>query len=247
LLERPTSLQASMTQPAPESDPEVLLETPRKQEIVPPIEEAAQPTAEQIERPDLPLDLMAPALTAEKAPLNFDLAENATTNSGVVAESKEEPKPEVQLAHAPLNFDLGDIVTRKNEPAAPASTGVTVSEVPAVDFDRMVEFKPATDNKLSQPAPGPEMSKPVATTSGGFDFGAINLELEPTAGAANGGKSKPSSSRSGNVEMDTKIELAAAYLGIGDKEGARELLEEVIQEGAPEQVEKAKEALAKIT
>ena len=55
------------------------------------------------------------------------------------------------------------------------------------------------------------------------------------------------SSRSGNVEMETKIELAAAYLGIGDKEGARELLDEVIQEGAPEQVEKAKEALAKIT
>ena len=41
--------------------------------------------------------------------------------------------------------------------------------------------------------------------------------------------------------------MAAAYLGIGDKEGARELLDEVIQEGAPEQVEKAKEALAKIT
>ena len=246
LLERPTSLQASMTQPSPESDPEVLLETPRKHETATPTGDKAQPTAVQIERPDLPLDLVAPPPVAEKAPLNFDLAEST------VVGSKEAAKSEVQQAHAPLNFDLGDFSPKKNEPPAPVTTGVTVSEVPAVDFDRMVEFKPASDNKPSQPAPETktdqaEPPKPVATSSGGFDFGGINLELDPATGAANGGKSKPSSSRSGNVEMETKIELAAAYLGIGDKEGARELLDEVIQEGAPEQVEKAKEALAKIT
>ena len=47
--------------------------------------------------------------------------------------------------------------------------------------------------------------------------------------------------------MDTKIELAAAYFGIGDKEGARELLEEVMQDGTPEQIQRAKESLAKFS
>lgn len=53
--------------------------------------------------------------------------------------------------------------------------------------------------------------------------------------------------RANDAEMNTKLDLADAYLGIGDKEGACELLEEVIQEGSGEVVERAKMALAKIS
>ena len=35
------------------------------------------------------------------------------------------------------------------------------------------------------------------------------------------------------MEMETKLDLAIAYQEIGDKEGARELLEEVIRGGNP--------------
>src|SRR5207245_358365 len=51
---------------------------------------------------------------------------------------------------------------------------------------------------------------------------------------------------SGNVEMGTKLDLAVAYQEIGDKEGARELLDEVIKGGTAEQSEKAKTMLAKL-
>ena len=51
---------------------------------------------------------------------------------------------------------------------------------------------------------------------------------------------------SNNAEMATKLDLAVAYQEIGDKEGARELLEEVIQGGVPEHSEKAKVLLAKM-
>jgi pilus assembly protein FimV len=51
---------------------------------------------------------------------------------------------------------------------------------------------------------------------------------------------------SNNAEMATKLDLAVAYQEIGDKEGARELLEEVIQGGASEHSEKAKELLVKL-
>ncbi|MNT78953.1 hypothetical protein D3C72_2182450 [compost metagenome] len=42
-----------------------------------------------------------------------------------------------------------------------------------------------------------------------------------------------------HMEMDTKLDLAIAYQEIGDKEGARELIDEVIKGGSEEQVAKA--------
>lgn len=47
--------------------------------------------------------------------------------------------------------------------------------------------------------------------------------------------------------VSTKIDLAKAYEDMGDLEGARELLQEVINEGTPAQKEKAQEILAKIS
>jgi FimV-like protein len=41
------------------------------------------------------------------------------------------------------------------------------------------------------------------------------------------------------MEMETKLDLAIAYQEIGDKEGARELLDEVIKGGSSDQVAKA--------
>jgi pilus assembly protein FimV len=44
-------------------------------------------------------------------------------------------------------------------------------------------------------------------------------------------------------EMATKLDLAAAYVEIGDKEGARELLEEVLSGGSADQQARAREML----
>ncbi len=51
---------------------------------------------------------------------------------------------------------------------------------------------------------------------------------------------------SNTAEMATKLDLALAYQEIGDKEGARELLDEVIKAGTDEQVEKAKAMMQKL-
>ncbi|MBR7748407.1 FimV family protein [Undibacterium sp. BYS107W] len=50
-----------------------------------------------------------------------------------------------------------------------------------------------------------------------------------------------------NAEMATKLDLAVAYREIGDKEGARELLDEVIKGGSSEQVDKAKKMLEELS
>ncbi|MDR0933958.1 MAG: hypothetical protein LBM56_02545 [Burkholderiaceae bacterium] len=46
-----------------------------------------------------------------------------------------------------------------------------------------------------------------------------------------------------NAEMAAKLELALAYMDMKDKEGARELLEEVIERGTPQQIIEAKQAM----
>ena len=48
-------------------------------------------------------------------------------------------------------------------------------------------------------------------------------------------------------EASTKLDLARAYMEMGDKEGAREILQEVVGEGGPEQQEDAKKLLATLS
>ena len=72
-----------------------------------------------------------------------------------------------------------------------------------------------------------------------LDLSSIGLDLEPAPAAASGDGMKWQ-------EMATKLDLASAYEEIGDKEGARELLEEVVRGGDTEQQKQARSMLAKI-
>ncbi|MEI2422635.1 FimV/HubP family polar landmark protein, partial [Arthrospira platensis SPKY2] len=47
-------------------------------------------------------------------------------------------------------------------------------------------------------------------------------------------------------EVDTKLDLARAYDEMGDKDGARELIEEVLKEGSPSQREAAQRLLDRL-
>ncbi len=49
-----------------------------------------------------------------------------------------------------------------------------------------------------------------------------------------------------NPERATKLDLAVPYKTIVDKEGARELLEEILKGGSGEQVQAAQALLAKL-
>ena len=48
------------------------------------------------------------------------------------------------------------------------------------------------------------------------------------------------------TEVDTKLELARAYEDMGDHEGARELLEEVLNEGNEAQQQAAREVMGRL-
>ena len=54
-------------------------------------------------------------------------------------------------------------------------------------------------------------------------------------------------SASESPDVDTKLDLVTAYIDMGDHEGARELLEEVMEEGGPTQREKAQKLLSSLS
>lgn len=85
-----------------------------------------------------------------------------------------------------------------------------------------------------------------------FDIGAIDLDL--SSGEPPSFDSEPASSAKADApvrdahweEVNTKLDLAKAYEEMGDLEGARELLQEVVAEGPDDLVEQARTLLPRV-
>jgi pilus assembly protein FimV len=175
---------------------------------------------------------MAPSAPAPKPNVDFDLESSASASSA--------PAP---------SFDL-DLDARK--PSAPAPD-LPVESSSSIDFDLPgAGAAPRVDVPVDQP----KEEKPA------FDFDLSGLELgggkpgasAPAAAAPSGGGGldladlslDSPSAESGGEAVGTKLELAKAYLEIGDKDGAREILTEVAKEGSSAQKEEAKKLIASL-
>ena len=97
--------------------------------------------------------------------------------------------------------------------------------------------KAADDSPTRATAP----AAPALADTGGLDFKLddLNLSLDATtkidAPAAAGGE------KDGHwYDVQTKFDLAKAYQEMGDKDGAKEILQEVLKEGDAEQKAQAK-------
>lgn len=101
-----------------------------------------------------------------------------------------------------------------------------------IDFDFDLGGTPA-----AAPAPAPA---PAASGGNGMDFdlSSISLDLPGETGAAGGGGATD--------DAATKLDLAKAYQEMGDKDGAKELLGEVLKEGSAAQQAEAQQLLASI-
>lgn len=109
-------------------------------------------------------------------------------------------------------------------------------ELPALDTQADSEPKPTAESGSSVPE---------------FDFSSISLDLEPRSEpqpSASQPAADASLSAGGDSpeELATKLELAVAYDEIGDKDGARELLQEVLRAGDASQKARAQELLGKL-
>ena len=90
---------------------------------------------------------------------------------------------------------------------------------------------------------GLDFSLDMGGDDSGLDFDAgddggldLNLDASDTADADIGG----------GDEVGTKLDLAKAYIDMGDPEGARSILDEVMDEGSSTQKEEAQSLLGQI-
>jgi pilus assembly protein FimV len=194
------------------------------------------------------MDFDSPAAAEDKA-AEADAEENPLAFDRAVAAA-----PAVDLADLAKEFDLPELPQSADAEPAPAASDDL--KHPLFDLDNMdfgIEPTPAAPSApVSEPAPAddefalPEMSvtPTAAPAMPAFDLGDLDLDLpgapnpepQPEVELAGAGSAAVSGD---HMEMETKLDLAIAYQEIGDKDGARELLEEVIKGGNSEQVSKA--------
>jgi pilus assembly protein FimV len=169
-----------------------------------------------------------PAAMTNAIDFNFD----ATTALHVPASPPAEPKHDSTLIMTPehqekaaalgMDFDIGGAALTE-----PAKAADETMALPALDADFKLD--------LGGDAP----AAPLAPE---FKFDDINVNLDDTpraaaAPAAGGAKDDHW------YDVQTKFDLAKAYQEMGDKDGAREILQEVIKEGDAAQQAEAKQLL----
>lgn len=196
---------------------------------------------------DLDIGTAEAASPAEAAPpaeavaLDFDLDLGAPEAAQAPAATPE-PEPKTEVAGLDINFDMPtkesappalDLPLAEEQSATPA---VAAADSGSIDF----EFDLGTPVAAEAPAAAVSLELPelaAAPAAAPLDLGGISLELEPPA-AASAGAEKPD-----NPEVATKMELAAAYEEMGDRDGARELYQEAVAEGSPAQQQAARAKL----
>lgn len=166
----------------------------------------------------------APVISIEAAPVAANPAEVAPVDAGssVAAEN--------------LDFDLDlDLDLDLDMPAASPTVAAATETQPEVsgeleDFDLDLLDNDSLDNELTNSAQD-LVEPPVAATAESRQATSVDGDLdlfEP------------------GQEMATQIELAEAYVDMGDAEGAREILDYVLQGGDEAQKESARQLLARL-
>jgi pilus assembly protein FimV len=193
---------------------------------------------------DFSLDDLPEAIEFEGSANEVVAEDEPATTSEMPAEPVERaaaavvPAAPEEIRDEPLTMDAPDLVN-------------TIVNPMGVDTEDM-DF----DVKLSDSV---FLGQPMAPSE--FDIGSINLDLSaepeesamaPAALPEPAGLPEAFEEAAPDVhdaqweEVNTKLDLAKAYEEMGDLEGARELLQEVLNEGSGELIEQAETILARI-
>ncbi len=178
--------------------------------------------------PDLDFDLGfgAPKTGDHGVDITLDSSSPSTVGGDIsfdldLADSKASAaaRPAASAPAANLDFNLG---------VAPPAVGAKPPDTGGFDFDLS-----GLDDKPAAPA----VQEQVKT--GALNLNEISLDLDAPAVAS------PSYEDDGSG-VSTKLELAKAYVEIGDKDGAREILQEVLREGTAAQQKEAQSVIASL-
>ena len=221
--------------------------------------------------PDLELDLAAPRAAAEPvAAPRESLIETAVAGLDEVQTPEQiEPFELPATVAAPFGEPLAGLEKpAASVPSAPPA-GMSADGLPSLDIDLDLDLPAkSVPPSSAETAAGRQPSAGAAEPSMDFDLDlaalenitqarpelaaadarglpSFDLDLEPVAVQADADPASAGGSARWQ-EMSTKLDLASAYEEIGDKEGARELLQEVISGGDGTQQQKARAMLSKI-
>ncbi|MNF51863.1 hypothetical protein D3C84_331930 [compost metagenome] len=139
----------------------------------------------------------------------------------------DQPKLDVaaQLGAFDDSFDLDDALT-EDDLKLPDDFDLSLEGDSS--FASELDDVNAELDRLSQSLEQPPLATPTFTAE---DAGADDLEFDYL---------------SGTDEAATKLDLAQAYIDMGDTDGARDILDEVLQEGDEKQRQEAKEMLSRL-
>lgn len=133
----------------------------------------------------------------------------------------------------------GDLELPDFEPASAGEEveSIELAEVPAEESSLDFDF-----NLDQEETPAPAKAKGVDAPA--LDLSDISLDM----GEPGSAKAAPTdlSDDFGSQEVSTKLDLARAYTDMGDVEGARDILQEALQEGNAEQQNVARKLLAEL-
>ncbi len=174
--------------------------------------------------------------------LEIDLTHD-NTESGSTAEIPAETPHNASMENS-LEFSIdSSAVDLSDENALHEQSSEIVSD----DDLNMLDLLDSDALELEAEKPKTEDSS--LKNSAEIDFSGIDLELENAADVQSTDIEEETLSTNADTkneqwhEVETKIDLAKAYLDMEDKEGAREMLEEAILEGDSKQQEVAKALL----
>ena len=189
--------------------------------------------------------------------LEFDLDLGTTNDTAVAAaEQAVAAAPVVEDMGLDFDFDLGTPEERQAVEAvvdqAAAAENVVLDDIDFdLDLGSPIETEVAAPSLAAAEPLVEPVAEPAEITVGGLgdlklDFD-LELDQEPARDEAPASSPGAVSAQIDNPEVATKLELAQAYEEMGDLEGARELLKEVLNEGSDTQQAKAREKLDQLS
>jgi len=222
---------------------------------------AAEEPAESEESMDFDIDLSGAEPAADESALDFDLGMGATEESAPAEEASD------------FEFDLGALGGEEEPSAEEVSLDLGGGSESAAEDDVSMDFDLGSLGEEETPAPEEEESLDLGDV-GDIDFGELSLDAgmeessTATSGDTGGLDLSGLEGASGDLddfgdlgdlgdfddegmmgdsdEVATKLDLAQAYIEMGDNDGARSMLEEVAEAGNDEQKQQAQELLSKI-
>ncbi|MDO5692452.1 MAG: FimV/HubP family polar landmark protein [Pseudomonadota bacterium] len=182
--------------------------------------------------------------TSASVPLDLDL----DLDSAPVRATAPAPAPVAAPAAAAAVASAA--VARTQVPAAPAPA---MDDHAALDFDLDLDFSPPSETPTRPPVAPPEPQRPIEVAAppvlddnaGMIDFDMDALSTDPDS--RSGGELKTEQPEDVDEDpLGTKLSLAQEFHAIGDTDGARALVKEVIAESSGSMRARAERFLAEL-